>query len=118
MKARADESLYVGDVYSVDYVGAGNAGMQAVLFDVSGAYRDRQEPRVGSVEELEEWLPRQRPEVEYSPSCSIPRGCCFFSVRPYCWPSHPGPECSTCWLAVWPEEDAKGCFRRWERFSE
>jgi len=58
MNARADDSLYVGDVYSVDYVGARNAGMQAVLFDVSGAYRDRQEPRVESLEELEEWLQR------------------------------------------------------------
>ncbi len=58
MKARADESLYVGDVYSVDYVGARNAGMQAVLFDASGAYRERQEPRVESVEELEDWLQR------------------------------------------------------------
>ncbi|MGA8441799.1 MAG: HAD family hydrolase [Candidatus Sulfotelmatobacter sp.] len=58
MNVRADDSLYVGDVFSVDYVGARNAGMQAVLFDVSGAYRDRQEPRVGSVEELEEWLQR------------------------------------------------------------
>jgi len=56
MDARADKSLYVGDVYSVDYVGARNAGMQAVLFDVSGAYRDRQEPRVESVEQLETWL--------------------------------------------------------------
>ncbi|MGA7402259.1 MAG: HAD family hydrolase [Candidatus Sulfotelmatobacter sp.] len=58
MNARADESLYVGDVYSVDFVGARNAGMQAVLFDVSGAYRDRKDPRVESVEELEEWLQR------------------------------------------------------------
>jgi HAD superfamily hydrolase (TIGR01549 family) len=56
MNARADESLYVGDVYSVDYVGARNAGMQAVLFDVVGAYRERQEPRVESVEQLENWL--------------------------------------------------------------
>jgi HAD superfamily hydrolase (TIGR01549 family) len=56
MNARADESLYVGDVYSVDYVGARNAGMQAVLFDVSGAYRDQREPRVESVEQLEGWL--------------------------------------------------------------
>ena len=56
MNARADESLYVGDVYSVDYVGARNAGMQAVLFDVAGAYRERQEPRVESVEQLENWL--------------------------------------------------------------
>ena len=56
MNARANESLYVGDVYSVDYVGATNAGMQAVLFDVAGSYRDRQEPRVESVEQLEAWL--------------------------------------------------------------
>jgi putative hydrolase of the HAD superfamily len=56
MNARAAESLYVGDVYSVDYVGATNAGMQAVLFDVAGAYRDRKEARVESVEQLESWL--------------------------------------------------------------
>jgi putative hydrolase of the HAD superfamily len=54
--ARAAESLYVGDVYSVDYVGATNAGMQAVLFDVAGAYRDRPEPRVESLALFEEWL--------------------------------------------------------------
>ncbi len=56
MRARADESLYVGDVYSVDYVGARNAGMQAVLFDLAGAYRDRELPRVESLEQLETWL--------------------------------------------------------------
>jgi HAD superfamily hydrolase (TIGR01509 family) len=56
MNARADESLYVGDVYSVDYVGATNAGMHAVLFDVAGAYRDRSEPRVESLAQLEDWL--------------------------------------------------------------
>jgi putative hydrolase of the HAD superfamily len=56
LNARADESLYVGDVYSVDYVGARNAGMHAVLFDVAGAYRDRDKPRVESLEELETWL--------------------------------------------------------------
>ena len=58
MNAHADESLYVGDVYSVDYLGARNAGMQAVLFDVSGAYRDRKEPRVDSLEQLDDWLQR------------------------------------------------------------
>jgi putative hydrolase of the HAD superfamily len=56
MSARADESLYVGDVYSIDYVGATNAGMRAVLFDVAGAYRDRQEVRVESLAQLESWL--------------------------------------------------------------
>jgi FMN phosphatase YigB (HAD superfamily) len=56
MQARAEESLYVGDVYSVDYVGACNAGMQAVLLDVAGAYGDRELPRVESLEQLEAWL--------------------------------------------------------------
>jgi putative hydrolase of the HAD superfamily len=56
MKAEPAESLYVGDVYSVDYVGARNAGMQAVLFDVAGAYRGSDFPRVESLSELESWL--------------------------------------------------------------
>ena len=56
MHADADECLYIGDVYSVDYAGARNAGMQAVLFDVAGAYRERPEPRMESMEQLENWL--------------------------------------------------------------
>jgi putative hydrolase of the HAD superfamily len=56
MKADPAQSLYVGDVYSVDYVGATNAGMQAVLFDVAGAYRDLDFPRVDSLAGLEQWL--------------------------------------------------------------
>lgn len=56
MKAEPAESLYVGDVYSVDYVGARNAGMQAVLFDMAGAYRGRDFPRVESLAGLESWL--------------------------------------------------------------
>jgi HAD superfamily hydrolase (TIGR01662 family) len=56
MKADASESLYVGDVYSVDYVGAHKAEMQAVLFDVAGAYREREFPRVESLAGLEKWL--------------------------------------------------------------
>jgi len=59
MRAEATESLYVGDVYSVDYVGARNAGMRAVLFDVAGAYRGQEFPRVESLAELETWLARQ-----------------------------------------------------------
>lgn len=50
--ARPEESLYVGDVYSVDYRGATRAGMEAVLFDVCGAYREKGLPRVESLEEL------------------------------------------------------------------
>jgi len=50
--AQPEESLYVGDVYSVDYCGATKAGMKAVLFDVPGAYREKALPRVESLEEL------------------------------------------------------------------
>jgi HAD superfamily hydrolase (TIGR01509 family) len=61
MNAAAAESLYVGDVYSVDYAGAVNVGMQAVLFDVAGTYREGTFPRVESLTELEGWL-QQRAE--------------------------------------------------------
>jgi len=53
MNVSPEQSLYVGDVFSVDYAGATRAGMQAILFDVSGAYRESTLPRVESLEELE-----------------------------------------------------------------
>ncbi len=56
MKAEPADSLYVGDVYSIDYVGAGKAGMHAVLFDVAGAYREGESPRVESLAGLQDWL--------------------------------------------------------------
>jgi HAD superfamily hydrolase (TIGR01509 family) len=59
MNADPAQSLYVGDVYSVDYLGARSAGMQAVLFDVAGAYREQQVPRVESLSELEKWLAQE-----------------------------------------------------------
>jgi HAD superfamily hydrolase (TIGR01509 family) len=48
-----EESLYTGDVYSVDYLGSTQVGMNSVLFDVAGAYRDRGLPRVESLQQLE-----------------------------------------------------------------
>jgi HAD superfamily hydrolase (TIGR01509 family) len=56
MDAAPEQSLYVGDMYSVDYLGAIGAGMQAILADVSGAHRESGLPRVESLEELEEKL--------------------------------------------------------------
>ncbi|MGA7558354.1 MAG: HAD family hydrolase [Terriglobales bacterium] len=53
MQAAPEESLYVGDVYSVDYLGATGAGMHAMLMDVPGAYRDKGVPRVESLEGLQ-----------------------------------------------------------------
>jgi HAD superfamily hydrolase (TIGR01509 family) len=56
MNVTPQESLYIGDVYSVDYLGATRFGMQAMLFDVAGAYKDKGSPRVESLEELESVL--------------------------------------------------------------
>jgi putative hydrolase of the HAD superfamily len=53
MNATPQESLYVGDVYSVDYLGATSAGMQAVLMDVPGAYGDSGAPSVKDLVELQ-----------------------------------------------------------------
>ncbi len=61
MNADPKHSLYVGDVYSVDYLGATRAGMQAILFDVAGAYRENGLPRVTSLRELEEKLEAYQP---------------------------------------------------------
>ncbi|PYX02612.1 MAG: hypothetical protein DMG86_06615 [Acidobacteria bacterium] len=56
MNVAPEESLYVGDLYSVDYLEATGVGMQAILFDVCGAYREMDLPRVESLEELEQKL--------------------------------------------------------------
>ncbi len=53
MNVSPEQSLYVGDVYSVDYLGATGAGMQAILFDVAGTYRESGLPRVESLEEFD-----------------------------------------------------------------
>ena len=56
MNARVEESLYIGDLYSVDYLGARTVGMDAILLDVAGAYRNLDLPRVESLEQFESWL--------------------------------------------------------------
>lgn len=61
--ATPEESLYVGDIYSIDFVGAQAVGMGAVLIDVAGAYRDTAYPRVESLAELETRLDQSRPQA-------------------------------------------------------
>jgi len=57
MNAAPEDSLYVGDVYSVDYLGATGAGIQAILMDIPGAYLDKDLPRVETLEEFRSLLP-------------------------------------------------------------
>lgn len=54
--AAPDSTLHVGDLYYVDIVGARNASLPAVLFDVAGLYPDADCPRVRSLSELADLL--------------------------------------------------------------
>jgi HAD superfamily hydrolase (TIGR01509 family) len=56
LNVRADESLYIGDVYSIDYVGARSAGMHAVVFDPYGTYASNGIPRITRLEDLTPFL--------------------------------------------------------------
>ena len=59
-RSRADPAatVHVGDLYSIDVVGARAAGLRAVLFDAGGLYPDADCPRVASLTALEEALRR------------------------------------------------------------
>jgi putative hydrolase of the HAD superfamily len=55
---RADECLYVGDLYAVDVVGARGAGLRPVLLEPFGQYADRDldVDRIPDVASLPDWL--------------------------------------------------------------
>ncbi len=54
--ADPDSTLHVGDLYHVDVVGARNASLPAILFDVAGLYPDADCPRVASLTNLADLL--------------------------------------------------------------
>lgn len=56
LAVQAEHSVYIGDIYSVDYMGASNAGMKAILMDRAGVYATRNLPRIESLGELEKCL--------------------------------------------------------------
>jgi putative hydrolase of the HAD superfamily len=50
--ALAEETVYVGDFYHIDVVGARAAGLRAVLLDPGNAHGDKVIPRIASLESL------------------------------------------------------------------
>jgi putative hydrolase of the HAD superfamily len=56
MAVAAPQAIYLGDLYSVDYLGAKAVGMQAILMDAAGVYRDKPVPRIESIRQLPEML--------------------------------------------------------------
>ena len=49
----AEESVYIGDVYSIDYAGARGVGMHAIMMDPFGTYSQNGVPRVTELAEIE-----------------------------------------------------------------
>lgn len=56
MSIPADRSLYLGDIYGVDFLGAQKAGMRPMLMDIAGIYSQTDLPRINSLSELERYL--------------------------------------------------------------
>ena len=52
MSVAASRTLYVGDIYSIDYLGARHLGMNAILMDIAGVYAARNLPRIERLEDL------------------------------------------------------------------
>lgn len=59
MGVRAERAVYVGDIYSIDVVGARAAGLSPILIDSVGAYPDADCPRIARLGELLDHLPRR-----------------------------------------------------------
>ena len=59
LDVRPEESVYVGDVYSIDYLGARSAGMNAIVFDPYGTYANNGIPRITRLEDLHKTIPNE-----------------------------------------------------------
>ena len=59
MRVRAERAVYIGDIYSIDVVGARAAGLAPVLIDAVGAYPDVDCPRIERLSELLDRIPRR-----------------------------------------------------------
>src|SRR5262245_38522695 len=55
--ARADEAVFIGDIYEIDIVGARNAGIRPFLLDPLGLYGEVDCDRIDSLTRLLELLP-------------------------------------------------------------
>jgi putative hydrolase of the HAD superfamily len=50
--ARADQSVFIGDIVSIDVVGARNAGLRPILIDTAAAYADAPVERIERLADL------------------------------------------------------------------
>jgi putative hydrolase of the HAD superfamily len=53
-RVKAEDAVYIGDLYSVDVLGARGAGLEAILLDPGGVWGDRDCPKAKSLSEAVE----------------------------------------------------------------
>ena len=56
MSVPAERSLYLGDIYAVDFLGAQKVGMTPMLMDIAGIYSQTDLPSINSLSELEPYI--------------------------------------------------------------
>lgn len=56
LNVQPEESVYIGDVYSIDYAGARGVGMHAIVMDPFGTYTQNGVPRVTKLSEIARFL--------------------------------------------------------------
>jgi len=65
LRAEPDRTVYVGDNFYADVVGARAAGLQPVLFDEEGIFPDADCPVITSLTELPVWIAERSNSYEY-----------------------------------------------------
>jgi len=58
MQVAPEHAVYVGDIYAIDFLGARNVGMNAVLMDLAGVYAGQNLPRIESINDLPKHVSR------------------------------------------------------------
>ena len=56
LKIDPKEAVYIGDIYSIDIIGANRAGFQSILLDPIGAWNEVDCQKVKNLEEIHKWV--------------------------------------------------------------
>jgi HAD superfamily hydrolase (TIGR01662 family) len=70
LNLKAEETIYIGDFYSIDVVGARKGGLGAVLMDPANAWNCNDVPRISSLDQLADFidsLPNQKKTSPWNP---------------------------------------------------
>ena len=67
LNLKAEETLYLGDFYSIDVIGARKAGLGAVLIDPANVWNSNDVPKISSLGDYAEFLSNLPDSMDPSP---------------------------------------------------